>query len=426
MTAAQPEVVVIGGGPAGATAATILAQKGRQVRLLEREHFPRFHIGESLMPDTYWIMKRLGMLEKMKTSAFTKKFSVQFFNQDGQQSQPFYFFENNPHECSETWQVLRSEFDQMMLDNARSYGVDVREGARVLDVTFEGDRQTGVRVRYDDGTEETLHPKVVVDSSGQSSLISNKLKLRYPDEKLKKATVWSYFKAAKREAGKFDTGATLVLQTQEKKGWFWYIPQHNDIVSVGVVGNLEEIYPKDGPKRTLDEIFWDEASRCPAVLERIKDSERVDEYRTTKDFSYRSKKAAGPNWVLTGDAFGFLDPIYSSGLQLAFRSGAMSADAVAEAFETGDFSGEKLGAWSGNYLKGMDRIRQLVYYYYEGFNFGAFVRRFPDHKRHVTDLLIGDVFKDSIDDVWEPMAISHAECVAREKAEQSSMEPMTA
>ena len=140
----NPDVVVIGGGPAGSTVSTLIAQQGYRVQLFERERFPRFHIGESLIPETYWVLKRLNMLPKMQQSHFVKKYSVQFVNPAGKQSAPFYFWDNKPHECSQTWQVVRSEFDQMMLDNAREHGVDVHEGVRVLDVLFEGDRAVGV------------------------------------------------------------------------------------------------------------------------------------------------------------------------------------------------------------------------------------------------------------------------------------------
>src|ERR671935_2608952 len=143
----NPHVVVIGGGPAGSTVSTLLAQRGYRVELFERERFPRFHIGESLIPETYWVLKRLGMLEKMKQSHFVKKFSVQFVNAAGKLSAPFYFHDNKPHECSQTWQVIRSEFDTMLLDNARAHGVEVRQPARVLDVLFEGGRAAGVRVQ---------------------------------------------------------------------------------------------------------------------------------------------------------------------------------------------------------------------------------------------------------------------------------------
>src|SRR3954467_8769046 len=136
----MPDVVVIGGGPAGATASTLLAQHGHRVRLFERDRFPRFHIGESLIPETYWVLKRLGMLDKMKGSHFVKKYSVQFINAAGKLSAPFYFWDNKPHECSQTWQVVRSEFDLMMLNNAREHGVEVNEATRVLEVLFEGGR----------------------------------------------------------------------------------------------------------------------------------------------------------------------------------------------------------------------------------------------------------------------------------------------
>ena len=135
------DVIVIGGGPAGATASTLLAQQGRTVRLFERERFPRFHIGESLIPETYHVLKRLNMLDKLRRSAFVKKYSVQFVTERGKLSEPFYFMEHKPHESSQTWQVRRSEFDQMLLDNAREQGVDVHEGVRVLEVLFDGPRR---------------------------------------------------------------------------------------------------------------------------------------------------------------------------------------------------------------------------------------------------------------------------------------------
>ena len=149
----QPHVVIIGGGPAGTTAATLLAQQGYRVELFERERFPRFHIGESLIPQTYWVLKRLNMLGKMRGSHFVKKYSVQFVNQHGKLSEPFYFVDHKPHESSQTWQVRRAEFDQLLLDNAREHGVTVHEGARVLEVLFEGERAVDAKAdeEYDEG-----------------------------------------------------------------------------------------------------------------------------------------------------------------------------------------------------------------------------------------------------------------------------------
>src|SRR5439155_5712385 len=167
----ETDVLVIGGGPAGSTVSTLIAQKGHRVELFERERFPRFHIGESLIPQTYWVLKRLNMLPKMKGSHFVKKYSVQFVNQYGKLSEPFYCLDHKPHESSQTWQVYRQEFDQLMLNNAREHGVDVREGVRVLEVLFEGTKAVGVRIQREDGTEEEVRSKVVVDASGQGAMI---------------------------------------------------------------------------------------------------------------------------------------------------------------------------------------------------------------------------------------------------------------
>ena len=211
------DVVVIGGGPAGSTTSTLLAQRGIRVGLFEREKFPRFHIGESLIPETYWVLKRLNMLPKMQRSHFVKKYSVQFVNASGKLSAPFYFWDNKPHECSQTWQVVRSEFDKMMLDNAREHGVDAHEGVHVLDVLFDGDRATGIRVKDADGTRREIHAKVVVDASGQAALLQNRFKLRLWDPVLNKGAIWTYWDGAYRDTGR-DEGATMVLQTQRPAG----------------------------------------------------------------------------------------------------------------------------------------------------------------------------------------------------------------
>ena len=196
----RPNVVVIGGGPAGSTVSTLLAKQGYQVELFERGRFPRFHIGESLIPQTYHVLKRLDMLPKMRASHFVKKYSVQFINQHGKLSEPFYFIDHNPHESSQTWQVERSELDTMLLDNAAEHGVTVHQGARVLEVLFEGKRAVGVRV-HDESGERTVRADVIVDASGQSSMIMDRFGLREWDPVLKKAAVWSYWKGAEARHG---------------------------------------------------------------------------------------------------------------------------------------------------------------------------------------------------------------------------------
>jgi flavin-dependent dehydrogenase len=399
------DVIVIGGGPAGSTAATLIAQHGYKVTLFERERFPRFHIGESLIPETYWVLGRLKMLDKMKKSHFIKKYSVQFVNANGKLSAPFYFHDNKPHECSQTWQVARSEFDLMMLRNAAEQGAQVHEMTRVLEVLFENERAVGVRIRKEDGTLEEVRAKVVVDASGQSAMLQNRFKLRLWDPVLNKGAVWTYWEGAYRDTGR-DEGATLVIQTPNKQGWFWYIPLHNDIMSVGVVAPFDYLFKGRG---SHEQTYLEEVDRCPAVKERVRAAKRVTGYFATKDYSYRSRQVAGDGWVLIGDAFGFLDPLYSSGVLLALKSGELAADAIAEGLSRGDVSAAQLGKWGDQFNRGVDRMRRLVCEYYDGFSFGKFVRNYPHLKNTVTDLLIGDLFTERVDAVWQPMETLYEE-----------------
>jgi flavin-dependent dehydrogenase len=398
MSSSTYDVVVIGGGPAGSTTSTLLAQHGLKVGLFEREKFPRFHIGESLIPETYWVLKRLNMLPKMHRSHFIKKYSVQFVNASGKLSAPFYFRDNKPHECSQTWQVVRSEFDQMMLENAREHGVEAFDGVHVVDVLFEGGRATGVRIQDQDGRRD-ISAQVVVDASGQAAMLQNRFKLRLWDPILNKGAIWTYWKGAYRDTGR-DEGATMVLQTVTKNGWFWYIPLHDDIVSVGVVAPFDYLFKgRNGHEQT----YHEEVESCPAVKDRVSKATRATGYFATRDYSYRAKEVAGDGWVLVGDAFGFLDPLYSSGVLLALRSGEMAADAIAEGLKSGDVSAAQLGKWGQGFNEGVDRMRRLVCEYYNGFSFGAFVRKYPALRGTVTDLLIGDLFTSRVDKVWEPM-----------------------
>ena len=393
------DVVVIGGGPAGSTCSTLLAQQGVSVELYERERFPRFHIGESLIPETYWVLKRLNMLPKMQRSHFVKKYSVQFVNAGGKLSAPFYFWDNKPHECSQTWQVVRSEFDKLMLDNAREHGVEAHEGVRVVDVLMQDGRACGVRVKGEDGAEREVRAKVVVDASGQAGLIQNRLRLRVWDPILNKGAIWTYWEGAHRDTGR-DEGATMVLQTASRNGWFWYIPLHNNVVSVGVVAPFDSLFRNRGP---YEQTYTEEVDACVAVKSRVAAATRVTGYFATKDYSYRATQVAGDGWVMIGDAWGFLDPLYSSGVLLALRSGEMAADAIVDGLARHDTSAAQLGRWGPTFNRGVDRMRRLVCEYYDGFSFGQFVHSFPDLRNTVTDLLIGDLFTDRVDTVWQPM-----------------------
>src|SRR5256714_244712 len=397
------DVVVMGGGPAGSSVAGMLAREGRRVILFEKEVFPRHHIGESLMTDTYWTFRRLGLLEKLKDSPFVRKYSVQFANSAGKESRPFYFFEAVHHESAVTWQVTRAKFDHLLIDHAAEQGAVVHQGVLVKQVLFEGDRAVGVEVQMQDGTREKFFAKVIVDATGQSAMLSNKFRWRVRDPQLKEAVLYSYFKGAHREPD-LNGGATLVLRTEPGSGgWFWYIPLEDDITSVGIVANPD--YLLKGRGQDLAKIFHEEIEKCEAVRRRVAPGTRVDKIYSILDYSYRSKRNAGNGFIIIGDAYGFLDPIYSSGVLLALKMAELAADAIHDAFNHDDFSAERLGQYQVKLDRGIESMRKLVYAFYnDEFSFSGFLRKYPEERVHIINLLIGDVFREGVDAVYGPMS----------------------
>lgn len=401
------DTIVIGGGPAGSTVATLVAEQGYRVLLLEREAEPQFKIGESLIPATYWTFKRLGMLEKLRASHFPQKYSVQFYSRSGKASNPFYFFQTNPHDSAVTWQVLRSEFDEMLLDTAKEKGVEIRRGIGVREVLFEGDTATGVVIQHTDGTRETLHATVIVDSTGQRSLIGKQLNLNTIEPNLKMASLFTHYEGGHRDEG-IDEGATLILHTEEKDSWFWSIPLPYNRTSIGVVGELDYLLQNrrdaDG-KLNAQKIFNEELAKCAPLQQRLEGAKQLLPIQTTKDFSYRASRIAGNNWVLVGDAFGFLDPVYSTGLFLALKSGEMAADVIIEAFDKNDFSEAQLGSFGPAFVKGMEAFRKLVYAFYtKEFSFARFLSEYPEHQGGIVDILSGDVFRKDVTHIFPAMA----------------------
>ncbi len=398
----EKDVIVVGGGPAGTTTAALVAEQGYDVTLFERNAEPTFKIGESLMPGTYWTFKRLGLLEKLSKTAYPRKYSVQFYGASGRASAPFYFNQNDSNESSVTWQVLRSDFDRMMQEHAAEKGADVVLGASVLEVLFEGERASGVRVRMANGDIEEMACRVVVDASGQSALLSRKLKISRSEPTLKKASVFTHFENGVRDKG-IDEGATLILNTSNKDSWFWYIPLPENRVSVGVVGDIDYLFGD----RALDAqtLFGRELALCAPMVERLSSATQVFPMKTTRDFSYRADRIAGEGWVLVGDAFGFLDPVYSSGIFLALKSGEMAGDAIVEGLRTDDLSEACLGRFCAEYLKGMESIRKLVYAFYSSdFNFGTFLKAYPDCQQEIVDILSGKVYDVDVTPLFESMS----------------------
>ena len=387
------DVVVIGGGPAGATAATILAQYGRNVVILEKEEFPRYHVGESLIPYTYFPLERIGLISKLQKYSFIKKHSVQFANIDGKDSQPFYFAEHMNHPAAQTWQTERNQFDKILLDNAIEKGVTVVQGVKVDRILKNGENVSGVNTLNTNKQSIEYFAPFIIDASGRNGLTQKRFNWTVPDPVLKKVAIWNYFKGAKRDSG-IDEGATTIAYLPEK-GWFWYIPLQNDIVSVGVVADKTYLYDET---RDPAVIFEREIKNNKWIENHLNGSQTMDDFRITGDYSYRSKYCATDGLVLTGDAFAFLDPVFSSGLYFALKGGEMAADHVECALREGDISAKQFIKYGETFCRYIEAMRKLVYVFYDNeFSFRPLLKKYPHLGADVTDLLIGNLEKDFSD-----------------------------
>lgn len=386
------DTIIIGGGPAGTSAATVLAEQGHRVLVLERERFPRYHVGESMLPFTYEPLYRLGLIEPLRRSAFVKKYSVQFVSPSGKASQPFYFFNRYDRETvAQTWQVLRSDFDLMLMEQARGRGAEVLERTTVTALCREEGRVTGVRTRDASGREQVYRAPITLDCSGKDAFAAVRQGWRVKDPFLNKVAVWTYFEGAARDEG-IDAGATTVAMIPEK-GWFWYIPQHDDRVSVGVVADGK--YLTRGGVKDPAEIFRREQEQNPWIREHLAPGRQTGPHYLTSEYSFHSRHCGCEGLLLVGDAFCFLDPVFSSGLLLALKSGVMAGDAVNEGLKDGDLNPRRFADYAATLREGIENMRKLVYAFYDPrFSFRELTDKHPDLAGDVTDCLSGDVNKD--------------------------------
>ena len=395
------DAIVVGAGPAGSAAGAVLAEKGHDVLIVEKEKFPRYHVGESLMPFCYFPLKRLGLVEKLQQSANPRKFCVQFVRQNGSVSQPFYFFQHMDHPASTTWQVWRSEFDEMLLDKARENGASVLEETKAKALLKDGERVVGTRVQSKELGELRLNAPLVVDASGRDCFAAIREQWMERDPKLKKISIWTYYKGAMRDPG-LDEGATTVAYLPNK-GWFWYIPLSGDVVSVGIVAEHEYLY--DGSTKDLAEIFNREIKNNAWIEEHLAQGQQYGEYRVTGEFSYRNKFCAVDGLVLAGDALGFLDPVFSSGVFLALKSGVMLADAADVALCKGDLSASRFDDYGQSMRDSIETMRKIVYAFYdEGFSFKDLVMQGDRMRSDLTDCLVGNVDDKDFADLFEAMS----------------------
>jgi flavin-dependent dehydrogenase len=313
------DVAIIGGGPAGSTAATLLARAGRRVVLFERQKFPRFHIGESLLPTSMKTFTRLGVHEKFQRAGFLDKYGGEMTSSCCDQGVKFYFKDGMHSQTDHSYQVPRAEFDKVLLDHAAESGAEVREQTSVTKVSFLPERGELI-VQPKSGELETITARYVIDASGRHSVLGKHFGLKETYPHLQKISIFAHYEGVELEEGR---DANLTRQVRGLDRWFWYIPLPNDRASIGVVLDAE-LYKQS--RKTPEQFLEESLAGQPFLSRRMTRAHRVTPAYASADFSYRLSRLAGDRWLLAGDAAGFIDPVFSSGVFLALLAGEQCAD----------------------------------------------------------------------------------------------------
>jgi flavin-dependent dehydrogenase len=319
----QCDVVVIGGGPAGSTAGALLAERGYKVVVLEKEHHPRFHIGESLLPANLPLLEKLGVADAVKAIGM-EKWGAEFVSPwHESKSQTFQFGDAWDKSMPFSYQVRRSEFDEILIRNAARLGAEVIEGCRVKDVAFAPDRSGAtVQAQHDDGRVQHWRARYVVDASGRDTVLGRQFDVKRRNPKHNSSALFAHFTGATRHAGQAEGNITIFWFAH---GWFWLIPLADGATSIGAV--VWPHYLKSRSKPVQD-FFLDTIAMCPALAERLAQATLSSEVEATGNFSYACERTHGPNYLLIGDAFSFIDPVFSSGVMLAMQGGFVGAETV--------------------------------------------------------------------------------------------------
>jgi flavin-dependent dehydrogenase len=376
------DVIVIGGGPAGSTAATLLARKGFAVTLLEREHFPRFQIGESLLPYNNDLLSRLGVTEQLAKGTFTPKYGAAFVTADGALGYTFRFRDNLPEAYHSSFQVKRAEFDDLLLRNAASSGVDVREGVSATAVDL-GDPSRAI-VTCANG--DRIDSRFVIDASGHGAFLGKRIGGKEDVDSLKKVAVFAHFENVPRPEGR-DAGNTVIVVLRD--AWFWLIPVSDATMSVGLVVDRDHLR---GCGLSPEELLKQTIAGAPYLEERMRDAKRVTPVLVRRDFSFSMRRMVGKNFALAGDAAGFLDPIFSTGVFMAMKSADMAADAVEQRLRGGSM--RLLRCYERSFHGALNKYFRFISNFYRREFLEVFLQPKADYGLIpvITGILAGNIF----------------------------------
>ncbi|MBP8169128.1 MAG: tryptophan 7-halogenase [Azonexus sp.] len=323
MTPQDCDVLVIGGGPAGTTIAPLLVEKGYRVVLLEKARHPRFHVGESLLPANMPLFERMGIAEEVKAIGM-EKWGAEFISPQHGMAQTFHFADAWDKSQPYAYQVKRAEFDDVLIRNAAKKGVEVHECCKAKAIDFLPDNSGAViRAQHDDGREQTWKARFVVDASGRDTFLANRFQIKHRNPKHNSSAIYGHFSGAIRHEGQAEGNISIFWF---EHGWFWFIPMMNDVTSIGMV--TWPYFMKTRGQRSIEQFLRDGIAMCPPLAERLKMATLVNEVEATGNFSYVSERNHGANYLLLGDAYAFIDPVFSSGVLLAMNSGVIGADAI--------------------------------------------------------------------------------------------------